>query len=266
MISLCTGGTGSIGSAVVAQLRGTVRIFSRDDTEQTRLKDRLRRDDLRFMVGDVCDLERLRRAMHGVHTVIHAAALKHVWACEASPFEALQINAVGTQNVVAAAHEAGVKRLCLVSTDKAADPINVLGASKLMAERIVIAASKWAKPRMCIVRLGNVIGSRGSIWERLPLEYAKHGTVTITAPDARRYVISPDAAARFIIRCTAMAKSGEVFIPKMRRTSVGAIARCILGSGYKHKTVGLGVGEKADERLWSLHEVPVDRGDHWVIR
>ncbi|HEY7131736.1 MAG TPA: SDR family NAD(P)-dependent oxidoreductase [Candidatus Limnocylindrales bacterium] len=220
---LVTGGSGTIGGRLVDQLiehdPAVVRIFGRDETKQFYQRQRLQdRANVRFLVGDVRDRDRLLRAMDGIDTVFHCAALKHVESGEYNPFEATQTNVVGTQNVIDACLAAGVGTMILTSSDKAANPTSVMGASKLLAEKLVSAATNYrgSRPtRFASVRFGNVLGSRGSALELFFRQVAAGGPVTVTDPAMTRFVMSTDRAVELAIRAAEIARGGEVFVFQM---------------------------------------------------
>jgi UDP-N-acetylglucosamine 4,6-dehydratase len=196
-----------------------VRVFGRDETKQFYQRQRLRsRRDVRFLVGDVRDRDRLSRAMDGIDTVFHCAALKHVESGEYNPFEATQTNVVGTQNVIDACLANDVRTMILTSSDKAANPTSVMGASKLLAEKLVSAAVNYrgSRPtRFASVRFGNVLGSRGSALELFFRQVAKGGPVTVTDPTMTRFVMTTDRAVELALRAAEIARGGEVFVFKM---------------------------------------------------
>jgi FlaA1/EpsC-like NDP-sugar epimerase len=218
-----TGGSGTIGARLVDHLLGlepeVIRILGRDETKQFYQRQRLRdRSNVRFLVGDIRDRDRLVRAMDGIDTVFHCAALKHVESGEYNPFEATQTNVVGTQNVIDACLAAGVGTMVLTSSDKAANPTSVMGASKLLAEKLVSAATNYrgSRPtRFASVRFGNVLGSRGSALELFFRQIAAGGPITVTDPAMTRFVMSTDRAVELAIRAAAVAHGGEVFVFKM---------------------------------------------------
>jgi UDP-N-acetylglucosamine 4,6-dehydratase len=220
---LVTGGSGTIGSRLIDHLLGqdpeVIRILGRDETKQFYQRQRLGdRRNVRFLVGDVRDGNRLVRAMDGIDTVFHCAALKHVESGEYNPFEATQTNVVGTQNVIDACLAAGVGRMILTSSDKAANPTSVMGASKLLAEKLVSAATNYRGSHPTIfasVRFGNVLGSRGSALELFFRQVAAGGPVTVTDPTMTRFVMSTDRAVELAIRAAELAHGGEVFVFKM---------------------------------------------------
>ena len=220
---LVTGGSGTVGSRLVDHVLRldpeVVRILGRDETKQFYQRQRLQdHANVRFLVGDVRDRDRLARAMDGVDTVFHCAALKHVESGEYNPFEATQTNVVGTQNVIDACLETEVRTMILTSSDKAANPTSVMGASKLLAEKLVTAATNYRGSRPTVfasVRFGNVLGSRGSALELFFRQIAAGGPVTVTDPGMTRFVMSTDRAVELAIRAAEVARGGEVFVFKM---------------------------------------------------
>ncbi len=220
---LVTGGSGTIGARLVDRLlaRGTevVRVFGRDETKQFYQRQRYQgRGDVRFLIGDIRDRDRLTRAMDGIDVVFHCAALKHVESGEYNPFEVTQTNIVGTQNVIDACLAADVGTMILTSSDKAANPTSVMGASKLMAEKLVSAATNYRGPHQTTfasVRFGNVLGSRGSAIELFARQVAEGGPVTVTDPSMTRFVMTTDRAVDLAIRAAEVAHGGEVFVFKM---------------------------------------------------
>jgi FlaA1/EpsC-like NDP-sugar epimerase len=220
---LVTGGSGTIGSRLVDHLLArdpeVVRVLGRDETKQFYQRLTYRdRADVRLLIGDVRDRDRLMRAFEGIDTVFHCAALKHVEGGEYNPFEATQTNVVGTQNVIDACLATGVRTMILTSSDKAANPTSVMGASKLLAEKLVSAATNYrgAHPTVfASVRFGNVLGSRGSALELFARQIAAGGPVTITDPGMTRFVMTTDRAVELAIRAAEIARGGEVFVFKM---------------------------------------------------
>jgi FlaA1/EpsC-like NDP-sugar epimerase len=272
---LVTGGTGSIGSEIVRNLLPhaprAVRVVSRDDTKQFELQQRYPDvGALRMLIGDVRSRERMTRAMAGVDVVFHAAAMKHVPACEFNPFEATETNVRGAQNVVEAALDAGVQRVLGISTDKAVDPTNVMGATKLLAERLLSAAEKYkgaAPTRFASVRFGNVIGSRGSLVPLVHAQVAAGGPVTITDPEMTRYLMPVDDAVRLCFDAMARMQGGEVFILKMPRVRIGDLVEVLVeayaplfgkrAADIELRTIGARAGEKHDEVLLTDDEAAV---------
>ena len=269
---LVTGGSGSIGGAIVEALLAdgarAVRVLSRDDSKQFELAQRLREPPaLRMLIGDVRSRERMDRAMQGVEFVFHAAALKHVPAGEFNPFEATETNVRGTQNVIEAAIDRGVERVLNISTDKAVDPTNVMGASKLLAERLMSAAETYKGPaatRFASVRFGNVVGSRGSLVPLVRGQVARGGPVTLTDPEMSRYLMPLHQAVRLSFVALARMAGGETFILKMPRVRVGDLVEVLVEAyapmyGYRAQDIGVQVigpraGEKAHELLLTADE------------
>jgi UDP-N-acetylglucosamine 4,6-dehydratase len=262
---LVTGGTGTIGSAIVERLLDTdaqgIRIFSRDEHKQFELRRRLPDDErLRFFIGDTRDLHRVRRAMEGCAYVFHAAAMKHVYACEYNPFEAVQTNIIGTQNVIDAALEHRVERMLFASSDKAVNPSSTMGASKLMAEKLVTAADTFRGSHPTIfmsVRFGNVIGSRGSVLPLFLEQIAQGGPLTLTDRRMTRYIMSTEHAIALMFKSLELAKGGEVFVLKMpaiRIEDLAAVLRERLSPPVDIEEIGAQAGEKFSEELVSEDE------------
>ena len=257
---LVTGGTGSFGNKFVEVMLQTYHprrlvIFSRDELKQSEMMARFSDPSLRFFVGDVRDRDRLERAMHGVDVVVHAAALKQIPSCEYNPFEAIQTNIIGTKNVIDAAIDQGVKRVIAISTDKAVNPINVYGATKLCAEKLVVQANVYGHPRgtVCaVVRYGNVIGSRGSV---IPLFRAQRetGKVTVTDRGMTRFWIRLEQGVEFAIRCAGIAQGGEIFVPKIPSMRMMDLVETI-APGCQVELIGIRPGEKLHEILISEDE------------
>jgi UDP-N-acetylglucosamine 4,6-dehydratase/5-epimerase len=253
---LVTGATGSFGTKFVETVLehhspAAVRLFSRDELKQSDLQRRFADDDrLRYLLGDVRDLPRLIRATRGVDIIIHAAALKQVPACEYNPFEAVQTNVMGAENVVSAAIENDVPLTIALSTDKAVNPVNLYGATKLCAEKIVTQGNAYAADspaRFANVRYGNVVGSRGSV---IPLfkAQAETGVLTITDDRMTRFWITLEQAVQFVLDSLDGAAGGEVFVPKIPSMRVTDIAEA-LAPGAERRVVGIRPGEKLHELL-----------------
>jgi UDP-N-acetylglucosamine 4,6-dehydratase/5-epimerase len=269
-VVLITGGTGSFGkkfTKILLQEKQPkkVIIFSRDELKQHEMQvGGYNQENLRYFIGDIRDRERLIRAMHGVDIVVHAAALKQVPACEYNPMEAIKTNIMGTANVVEAALDAGVKKVLMVSTDKAVSPANLYGATKLAAEKLTIQSNAYAggsATRFSCVRYGNVVGSRGSIVP-LFLKQRAGGKITITDERMTRFWLSLDQGVRFVIDCIEQMEGGEVFIPKIPSTKVTDLARAIAPQA-QIDTIGIRPGEKLHEMLISedeaRHTVELDK-------
>jgi UDP-N-acetylglucosamine 4,6-dehydratase/5-epimerase len=259
---LVTGGTGSFGRAfldIVARRFKPARlvIFSRDELKQSTMQEQWRQPFLRYFIGDVRDVDRLEMAMRGIDYVIHAAALKQVPVAEYNPFECIRTNVHGAENVVRAAIRSGVKRVIALSTDKAANPINLYGASKLASDKIFIAANALAgsgSTRFAVVRYGNVANSRGSVIPYFERLIAK-GAVGLPITDARmtRFIISLSHGVNIVLSSLKMMEGGELFVPKIPSLRVFDLAEALLPGG-KHEFVGIRPGEK-------LHEVMISEDD-----
>ena len=259
---LITGGTGSFGKRLVeVMLRDyhpkRLIIFSRDELKQYEMRvSGLDHPNLRYFIGDVRDLPRLSRAMVGVDYVIHAAALKQVPACEYNPFEAVKTNILGAQNVISAAIECGVQKVMALSSDKAVEPINLYGATKLVAEKLFVQGNVYSGgvgPRFSCVRYGNVVGSRGSV---IPLFLRQRGTGKVTITDERMtrfWITLPDAVSFVISRLGDMV-GGEVFVPKLPSMHVVDLAAAI-APHTDIRIIGIRPGEKIHEMLISTNEV-----------
>lgn len=262
-VILITGGTGSFGQAFTTYLLEnhppkSIRIFSRDELKQSEmaLKFKNNKRRLRFFIGDVRDKERLNRAFEGVDVVIHAAALKQVPACEYNPVEAIKTNILGSQNIIEAAIDQNVNKVILISSDKAVQPLNLYGATKLCAEKLFVQSNSYTGGRktfFSVVRYGNVIGSRGSV---LPLfqNQKKTGTFTITDINMTRFWITLQQAAKFVSFCTSILRGGEIFVPKIRSLKIIDLAK-LLNSKASLKIIGKRAGEKINEILITEEEV-----------
>ncbi|MEY2513159.1 MAG: UDP-N-acetylglucosamine 4,6-dehydratase/5-epimerase [bacterium] len=255
-VILVTGGTGSFGKAFTRHVLDehdpeAIRIYSRDELKQYDMQRQFEDDPrLRFLLGDVRSAERLAVALRGVDVVIHAAALKQVPACEYNPFEAVQTNIVGAENVVTAALANEVPLTIALSTDKAVNPVNLYGATKLCAEKIVTQGNAYAgrmRSRFACVRYGNVVGSRGSV---VPLfkAQAEHGGLTITDEAMTRFWITLEQAVEFVVTSLALMEGGEVFVPRIPSMRITDLAQA-LAPGVAHKIVGIRPGEKVHEAL-----------------
>ncbi len=262
---LVTGGTGSFGRYFVKAVLERYRpkrliVFSRDEVKQHDMAQDATPDDmkvLRFFIGDVRDCDRLEMAMREVDIVIHAAALKQIPAAEYNPFECIKTNVYGAENVMQAAIRTGVKQVVALSTDKAASPVNLYGASKLASDKIFVAANNLVGSvgtRFSVVRYGNVLGSRGSVvpvFQKLIAEGAK--TLPITDPRMTRFWITLDQGVAFVLSCLPMMRGGEIFVPKIPSMKVVDMAT-VLAPDLPHEVVGIRPGEK-------LHEVMITEDD-----
>lgn len=273
---LITGGTGSFGRKFleVAYRDHCPRrlvVFSRDELKQHEMRALWPETDdspVRFFIGDVRDVERLRRAFHDIDIVIHAAALKQVPACEYNPREAIYTNVIGAMNVVDAALDCGVKQVVALSTDKCSAPVNLYGATKLCAEKLFIQANAYRGEhgtRFSCVRYGNVVGSRGSV---IPLwrDQRAGGCITVTDPGMTRFMITLKQAAQFVISSLSIMDGGEVFIPKLPSVNILDLARA-MASECRIEYIGIRPGEKLHESLISSQEShnAVDLGDRYVL-
>ncbi|MGC9602340.1 MAG: UDP-N-acetylglucosamine 4,6-dehydratase family protein [Minisyncoccia bacterium] len=267
-VVLITGGTGSIGSEIVRQLLATnvaqVRIYSRDEHKQYVLKQELGDDiRLRYLIGDIRDKDRLDFAFRGVDICFHAAALKHVPICEYNPFEAVKTNVVGTQNVVEISIKHNLEKVVAISTDKAVAPESVLGASKLMMERLITAANVitgQGRTRFSCVRFGNVLNSRGSVIELWRKQIEAGGPLTITHRKATRYFMGIPEAVSLIFDAARLMEGGEIFVLKMKRRPIVEFAKEVIqkfanGKKIKLTYIGLRPGEKMHEALLTADEI-----------
>src|SRR3989442_746479 len=243
---LVTGGTGSFGQKFVQFLLENhsprrLIIFSRDELKQHEMRTAGFNDpSLRYFIGDVRDLERLRRALHGVDIAVHAAALKQVPACEYNPIEAVHTNILGARNLIEASLDTGVERVMALSTDKAVNPVNLYGATKLVAEKLVVQANAYrgeGPTRFSCVRYGNVIGSRGSV---IPLFQKQRagGTVTITDERMTRFWITLEQGVKFVVHCIEQMQGGEVFVPKIPSMRIVDLADA-LAPNCAHQVTGI---------------------------
>jgi UDP-N-acetylglucosamine 4,6-dehydratase len=270
---LVTGGTGSFGQKFIKTVlehseAARVIVFSRDEFKQSQMASQLHDKRLRFFVGDVRDLPRLQRAFHGVDYVVHAAALKQVPTLEYNPFEAVLTNVIGGQNVINAAIDQGVARVVALSTDKAANPINLYGATKLCAEKLFVAGNSYASGRstqFCVVRYGNVVGSRGSV---VPLyqERRKSGVLPVTDERMTRFWITLDQGVAMVLTAFNRMVGGEVFVPKIPSMRILDLAKA-MAPECKIEIIGIRPGEKLHEALLTEDEAcrAYDHGDCYVI-
>jgi UDP-N-acetylglucosamine 4,6-dehydratase (inverting) len=257
---LITGGTGSFGKKFTEILLSehnpeSVRIYSRGELLQMEMQNRFDDPRLRFLIGDVRDRDRLYRATSGVDIIVHAAALKHVPACEYNPIEAVRTNVDGSVNMIDAAIDNSVDKIMAISTDKAVHPVNLYGATKMVAEKLFTQGNAYTggkKTRFGCVRYGNVIGSRGSV---IPLfkKQKMDGVITITDDRMTRFWITLEQGVRFVMDCIACMKGGEIFVPKIPSMSVIDLAK-VIAPDAERKVVGIRSGEKLHEILLTEDE------------
>ena len=261
---LITGGTGSFGNAVMNRFLNTdikeIRIFSRDEKKQDDMRKKYKNDKLKFYIGDVRDLSSVKNAMHGVDYIFHAAALKQVPSAEFFPLEAVKTNIIGTDNVLTAAIEYGVKKVICLSTDKAAYPINAMGISKAMMEKVFVAKSRTVDPEktlICGTRYGNVMASRGSV---IPLfiEQIKSGQpLTVTDPSMTRFLMSLEEAVELVIYAFKNAEAGDIMVQKSPASTIGDLAIAVkelFNADNEIKIIGTRHGEKRYETLLTKEE------------
>jgi len=257
---LVTGGTGSFGRAFVESLlklnlAKEIIIYSRDELKQFEMQARIDSENVKFMIGDVRDFERVREAMIGIDTVVHAAAMKQIPASENNPMEAIKTNVFGAENIVKASIAFGVKQVIALSTDKAANPANLYGATKLCSDKLMIAgnsASKNSVTKFSVVRYGNVLGSRGSV---IPFfkEQSKLGVIPITDLSMTRFWLTIEDGVEFVLKSFERMQGGEIFIPKIPSFKVIDVAK-VIAPDIKIEIIGIRPGEK-------LHEVMITEDD-----
>ena len=280
---LITGGTGSFGNAVLNRFLttdiGEIRILSRDEKKQDDMRHEFQAkmpevaEKIKFYIGDVRDLQSVKNAMHGVDYIFHAAALKQVPSCEFFPIEAVKTNVLGTENVLTAAIEAGVKNIVCLSTDKAAYPVNAMGTSKAMMEKVIVAKSRTISPektKICCTRYGNVMCSRGSV---IPLwiEQIKAGNpITITEPSMTRFIMSLDEAVDLVLFAFENGVSGDILVQKAPACTIETLAKAVTGlfnPETEIKVIGIRHGEKLYETLLTNEECAnaIDLGDFYRV-
>lgn len=274
---LITGGTGSFGNAVLNRFLNTdikeIRIFSRDEKKQDDMRKLFKNDKIKFYIGDVRDLVSVKNAMHGVDYIFHAAALKQVPSCEFFPLEAVKTNVLGTENVLTAAIEYGVKKVICLSTDKAAYPINAMGISKAMMEKVFVAKAKTVdsdRTLICGTRYGNVMASRGSV---IPLfiEKIKNGKpLTVTDPNMTRFLMSLEEAVELVVFAFENAVAGDIMVQKAPASTIGDLAQAIkelFNAENEIKIIGTRHGEKLYETLLTKeeHVVAIDLGGFFRV-
>lgn len=274
-VILVTGGTGSFGKKFIEIMLKEFKpakliVYSRDEQKQHEMRQMgFQHENLRYFIGDIRDQERLRRAFQGVDYVVHAAALKQVPACEYNPMEAVKTNILGSSNVIDAALDSNVKRVIALSTDKAVNPINLYGATKLAAEKLFVQSNAYAggrETRFSCVRYGNVVGSRGSVVPVF-LRQRKSGSITITDDRMTRFWISLEQGVRFVIRCLDEMHGGEVFVPKIPSMKLIDLAKAVAPEA-EINIIGIRPGEKLHEVLISEDEARtvIELEDMYVVQ
>jgi len=262
---LVTGGTGSFGNAAVHRFLHTkiaeIRIFSRDEKKQEDMRLEMRSSKLKFYIGDVRDFNSINSAMRGVDYVFNAAALKQVPSCEFYPLEAVATNVLGTENTLNAAIANGVKNVIVLSTDKAVHPINAMGMSKALMEKVAVAKARGLKPNettICITRYGNVMGSRGSVIPLFVSQIKARKPITITDPDMTRFIMSLEESVDLVLFAYKQGKGGDTFVQKAPAATIGQLARVLkdlFNSDTEVRVIGTRHGEKRHESLLNREEM-----------
>ena len=277
-ILMISGGTGSFGNAALKRFLDTgvreIRIFSRDEKKQDAMRIALNHPKLRFYIGDVRDEASLRQSIKGVNYVFHAAALKQVPSCEFYPMEALRTNVMGTENVLNAATDAGVERVVVLSTDKAVYPINAMGISKAMAEKVMVAKARLQQPGetvFCATRYGNVMASRGSVIPLFVAQLKEGRALTVTDPSMTRFLMSLEDSVELVLHAFTHGQQGDIFVQKAPASTVGVLAQALkelFGKpDQETRVIGTRHGEKLYESLISREEMAhaIDMGSYYRI-
>lgn len=282
-ILLITGGTGSFGNAVLDRFLSSdikeIRVFSRDELKQDNMRHHYQQkfpeysDKLKFYIGDVRDVNSIRNAMHGVDYVYHAAALKQVPSCEFFPMEAVKTNVIGTENVLTVAIEAGVKKVICLSTDKAAYPVNAMGTSKAMMEKVVVAKSRTVSPNetmICCTRYGNVLASRGSVVPLFINQIKENKELTVTDPTMTRFIMTLEEAVDLVVYAFENAQSGDIMVQKAPASTIGDLmeaTRQLFNVENEMKVIGIRHGEKMYETLLTNEECAnaIDMGNFYRV-
>lgn len=280
---LITGGTGSFGNAVLKRFLdtdiGEIRIFSRDEKKQDDMRHEYQAkypeasNKIKFYIGDVRDLQSVKNAMHGVDYIFHAAALKQVPSCEFFPIEAVKTNILGTENVLTAAIEAGVKKVICLSTDKAAYPVNAMGTSKAMMEKVIVAKSRTVSPEktsICCTRYGNVMCSRGSVIPLWIEQIKQKHPITVTEPTMTRFIMSLEEAVELVVFAFQNAESGDIMVQKAPACTIEVQAQAVkelFHSDDEIKVIGIRHGEKMYETLLTNEECAnaIDMGNYYRV-
>lgn len=276
-ILLITGGTGSFGNAVLSRFLDSeiqeIRIFSRDEKKQDDMRKKFNSDKLKFYIGDVRDYQSVSNVMRGVDFIFHAAALKQVPSCEFYPLEAVKTNVIGTENVLEAAINHGVNNVVCLSTDKAVYPINAMGVSKAMMEKVIVAKSRNVPAGMtiCTTRYGNVMASRGSVIPLFVRQIIEDSPITVTDPNMTRFMMTLDDAVDLVLHAFKHGSNGDIFVQKAPAATIEVLTKAIFNlmgkSSYKVNVIGTRHGEKLYEALCSREEMFVaqDQGDYYRI-
>ena len=272
---LITGGTGSFGNAVLRRFLNTdigeIRIFRRDEKKQDDMRKKYENDKLRFFIGDTRNLDSIYHAMHDVDYVFHAAALKQVPSCEFFPMEAVRTNIMGTENVLNAAIDCGVKKVICLSTDKAVYPINAMGMSKALMEKTAVAMGRnETGTTIAVTRYGNVMCSRGSVIPLFIQQIREGKPITITDPNMTRFMMSLDSAVDFVLFAFSHAQGGELFIQKAPAATIDTLAKAVsqlFGASAAPQVIGTRHGEKLYESLLTREEMAraVDLGNYFMV-
>jgi len=274
---LITGGTGSFGNAVLDRFLNTdigeVRIFSRDEKKQDDMRKLYKNDKIKFYIGDVRDLQSIKNAIHGVDFIFHAAALKQVPSCEFFPLEAVKTNVLGTDNVLTAAIESRVKKVICLSTDKAAYPINAMGISKAMMEKVFVAKSKTVDPDktlICGTRYGNVMASRGSVIPLFIQQIKSGHPLTVTDPNMTRFLMNLEESVELVVFAFQNAQAGDIMVQKASASTIGDLAQAVkelFKADNEIKIIGTRHGEKLYETLLTKeeHVVAQDMGNFYRV-
>ena len=277
-VLMITGGTGSFGHAVLDRFLNTdikeIRIFSRDEKKQDDMRKEYDNDKIKFYIGDVRDKASIKNAIYGVDYIFHAAALKQVPCCEFFPLEAVKTNIIGTDNVLTSAIEAGVSKVICLSTDKAAYPVNAMGSSKVMMEKVIVARSRNVDPEkttICATRYGNVMCSRGSVIPLFIEQIKERKPLTITNPNMTRFIMSLDEAIDLVMFAFENAKSGDIMVQKAPACTIGVLAQAVKEIFHAEnedvKIIGIRHGEKMYETLLTNEECvhAIDMGDFYRV-
>lgn len=274
---LITGGTGSFGNAALRRFLSTdikeIRIFSRDEKKQDDMRKFYKNDKIKFYIGDVRNPQSLKDAFYGVDYIFHAAALKQVPSCEFFPLEAVKTNVIGTNNVLTAAIEMGVKKIVCLSTDKAAYPINAMGISKAMMEKVIVAKARTideSKTMICCTRYGNVMCSRGSVIPLFIEQIKTGGNLTVTNPNMTRFLMNLDEAVELVLFAFNNGHAGDLFIQKSPASTIGDLATAVkelFSSNANISQIGIRHGEKMYETLMTSEEKlrAVDMGNYFRV-